>query len=194
MNFPLNMSFKILALAPQIRVTDASGNLILYVKQKMFKLKEHVNVFTDEAQQSKFCEITTNKIIDFSASYRFKDAQGNDFGAVRRKGMRSIWKAHYEILQGDDVVFNINEESAWVKVMDSFFSGIPIVGGFSGYVFHPTYLITRTDGTPVIRVKKQPAFLEGKFSIEQIGALGEHEDIRCMMSVLMMTLLERSRG
>jgi len=194
MNFPLEMSFKILALAPQIRVTDASGNVILYVKQKMFKLKEHVNVFADVGQQQKFCEIKTNKILDFSACYRFTDVNGNDFGGVRRKGMRSIWKAHYEILQGDTLAFNLNEENGWVKVMDSLFSGIPLVGGFAGYLFHPSYLITRPDGTPVIRVKKQPAFWEGKFTIEAIGQLGEHEDIRCLMSVLMMTLLERSRG
>ena len=194
MNFPLEMTFKILALAPQIRVTDSSGNLILYVKQKMFKLKEHVNVFADEAQQQKFCEIKTNKILDFSACYRFTDTAGNDFGGVRRKGMRSIWKAHYEILQGETLAFNLNEENAWIKVADNVASGIPIVGGFAGYFFNPSYLVTRPDGTPVMRIKKQPAFWEGKFTIELLGQLGEHEDVRCLMSVLMMTLLERQRG
>lgn len=31
-NYPLNLSFKIIALAPQVRVTDAAGNLLLYVR------------------------------------------------------------------------------------------------------------------------------------------------------------------
>ena len=39
MNYPLHLSFKILALARQLSMTDASGNRIFYVKQKVFKLK-----------------------------------------------------------------------------------------------------------------------------------------------------------
>ena len=45
MNFPLTLNFKKLALSPQISVTDASGRLLFYVKQKAFKLKEAVTVF-----------------------------------------------------------------------------------------------------------------------------------------------------
>jgi uncharacterized protein YxjI len=194
MEFPLRLSFKIMALAPQIRVTDSSGNLILYVKQKMLKLKEHVNVFSDEAKQDKLCEIRTNKVIDFSACYRFTGVNGNDFGAVRRKGMRSLWKANYEILDGEEVTFNLNEESAFVRVMDGVLGGIPIIGGFTGYFFHPSYLVTRPDGTPIIRVKKQPALWEGIFTIEKLGELNEEEEIRCVIALLMMSLLERRRG
>ena len=47
MNYPLHLSFKILALARQLRLTDASGNRIFHVKQKVFKLKEAVTVFVD---------------------------------------------------------------------------------------------------------------------------------------------------
>ena len=39
MNYPLNLTFKIVALAPQLSITDTAGNLHFYVKQKLFKLK-----------------------------------------------------------------------------------------------------------------------------------------------------------
>ena len=45
MQYPLELKFKVLALAPQISVTDAGGQQIFYVKQKLFKLKEAVTVF-----------------------------------------------------------------------------------------------------------------------------------------------------
>ena len=45
MQFPLQLRFKVLALATQIYVTDASGATVFYVKQKMFKLKEDIAVF-----------------------------------------------------------------------------------------------------------------------------------------------------
>jgi hypothetical protein len=48
--YPLSVSFKIVALAPQLSVRDANGNLIAYVRQKLFKLKEAVTVYSDEGQ------------------------------------------------------------------------------------------------------------------------------------------------
>jgi len=50
MNYPLQLSFKIVAFAPQLKVTDANGATVCFVRQKMFKLKEAVEVFTDEAR------------------------------------------------------------------------------------------------------------------------------------------------
>ncbi len=197
MNYPLNFSFKIVALAPQIRVTDASGAQILYVKQKLLKLKEHVEVFTDDSRAQKLCDIRADRVIDWSAAYLFSDPAGNAFGGVRRKGMRSLWRAHYEIFAGDakeDAQFTIREEKAFVKVMDGIFGDIPVVGMLSGYVFHPSYLITRGDGTPVLRVRKRPAMWEGKYDIELLGELDQSEQVRTLVAVLMMLLLERRRG
>ena len=48
MKYPLSLSFKIMAMAPQIYVRDATGEIVCYVKQKMFRLKEVVSVFRDQ--------------------------------------------------------------------------------------------------------------------------------------------------
>lgn len=195
MNYPLELTFKIVAFAPQLKVTDASGATVCYVRQKLFKLKEAVEVFTDETRTEKKCEIKADRIIDFSAMYTFSTLEGEAFGAIRRKGMRSIWRAHYEILDHETPEYEIREENGWVKVMDSFFGELPIIGAFAGYFFNPTYLITRIDtGEVVVRIKKQPAFWEGKFILEQIGNIDDGDQLRIMLSTLMMVLLERSRG
>jgi uncharacterized protein YxjI len=195
MNYPLQLSFKLVALAPQLKVTDASGATVCFVRQKMFKLKESVEVFSDETRTDKLCEIRADRIIDFSAKYTFYDRNGEPFGAVRRKGMRSIWRARYEILDHETPEMEIQEESGWVKVMDSIFGELPIIGMFSGYLFHPSYLISRIDnGNQMVRVTKQPAFWEGRFLIEQLGDIDAGDQLRVMLSTLMMILLERSRG
>jgi hypothetical protein len=49
-NYPLNLSFKIIAFNPQVKITDPSGQTVLYVKQKALALKEAVKVFADEGQ------------------------------------------------------------------------------------------------------------------------------------------------
>ena len=194
MKYPLSLSFKIIAMAPQIFVRDANENTICYVKQKMFKLKEAINVFTDESQQTQLCQMNADRIIDFSACYRFTDASGSEIGGVRRKGMRSIWKAHYDIIEGDETVMTISEDNPWVKVADAVLGDIAIIGMFSGYFFNPSYTIRRTDGTEVMRLKKQPSFWEGKFILEKLVELDEVEELRALMSIIMATLLERSRG
>jgi len=55
--------------------------------------------------------------------------------------------------------------------------------------------VTRADnGAPLMRVKKEAAFLEGSFSISRTGELSENDERLAVLSVLMMVLLEKRRG
>jgi uncharacterized protein YxjI len=195
MNYPIDFSFKILAIASQIYIRDASGNLLAYVKQKLFKLKEDINIFADENQTQLLFNIKADRVLDFSAKYNFTDARGTFLGSIKRRGMRSIFKASYEIYDSSDhQVMKINEENGWVKVIDSLIGELPIVGMFTGYFFNPSYIVSRIDDRPVARLAKQPAFLEGKFQLTKLGDLSEDEEPRVLLSLLAMTLLERGRG
>ena len=196
LQYPLTLSFKILAFASQATVTDASGRTVLYTKQKLLKFKEHVEIWTDKSQGTRLAEIKANKAIDWSARYHAADAQGVPLGSVGRRGWRSMWKAHYEVFNpGDERPdFSIQEGNAWVKVMDGFFGEIPILGMFSGYFFHPTYVATRSDGTPAMRLTKQAAFWEGRFQIEKLAGMTPREELNLFLSFLMLILLERKRG
>ncbi|HSJ64803.1 MAG TPA: hypothetical protein VK922_12990 [Gemmatimonadaceae bacterium] len=195
LRFPLSLSFKIVALAPQIAVTDAGGTLIAYVRQKLLKLKEAVTVYSDREQTRPAYRIAADRIIDFSAQYHIEDAAGASIGVVRRRGMRSLWRAHYEIARAGHPVLEIHEENPWTKVADGVFGDIPVLGMLSGYVFHPAYRVTYVgSGAPLLRVVKQPALWEGRYTIERAGE-GDPEDERlAVLSVLMMLLLERQRG
>lgn len=195
MNYPIELSFKILAIASQIYVRDANGSLIGYVKQKLFKLKEDINVFADEGQTQHLYNIKADRVIDFSAKYNFTDAQGRSIGSIRRKGMRSIFKANYEIFDASgNHVMHINEENGWIKVIDAVTGELPIVGMFTGYFFNPSYLVSRMDNAPVARLQKQPAFFEGKFQLTPLTQLAGDEESLVVLSLLTMTLLERARG
>lgn len=196
MNYPLHFRFKLLALAPQIFVEDSGRQTVCYVKQKLFKLKEKVNVFRNDAMNDLLATIEADRIIDWSAKYTFRDAQGRDLGAVGRRGMRSLWSAHYDIFTpgGGDVAFTIREENPMAKVVDSLLGDVPIVGLLTGYICHPKYIACRADGTPVMRMTKMPSFLERSFQLDLVGTADEGEQAAIMMSFLMMVLLERERG
>lgn len=196
MNYPLQINFKLLAIAQQLSLTDATGTLVFYVKQKAFKLKEAVTVFADEAQQRPWFYINADRVIDFRANYSFTDYTGKPFGSMRRLGKKSLWKAHFEIFDGfqPHPVALIKEENPWSKVFDALFEGIPILGIFSGYMFHPSYLISRSDGMPLLRLKKQSSFVGRRFTIDQLANLEQTEELRILLATMMMVLLERARG
>ncbi len=194
MQYPLQLSFKVLALAPQISVTDASNRLIFYVKQKLFKLKEAVTVYADEGQSHPLFTINADRIIDFSAQYHFTDHRGMTLGSVKREGMKSLWRARYNIMNGAAPTLTIREENPWVRVMDGIFGEIPVLGLLSGYLFHPAYVVANGGDQTLMRLEKQPAFFESKFEIQKLAELDPTEETRILLSLLMMVLLERSRG
>jgi hypothetical protein len=185
-----------MAIAQQLSLVDATGQLIFYVKQKAFKLKEAVTVFADEAQQRPWFMINADRVIDFRANYTFTDTTGRPFGSMRRLGKKSLWKAHYEIFDGYNPhpVAIIKEENPWAKVGDAIFGEIPILGIFTGYLFHPSYLIQRPDGMPYLRLKKQRSFIGRSFTIDKLAHLDQAEEMRILLAVMMMVLLERARG
>src|SRR3712207_5517391 len=157
MNFPLDLSFKKIALSPQVKVTDASGQVVLYTKQKAFKLKEAVTVFADVEQTRPLYTINADRVLDFNARYNIRDAAGNGLGAVARKGRKSLWRAKDEVADGGGPPLTIREENGWVKVGDALLGEVPVLGFFSGYLFNPSYLLTNAAGAPLMRLTKQPA-------------------------------------
>jgi uncharacterized protein YxjI len=194
MNYPLDLSFKILAIARQLSVTDSTGRVALYVKQKAFKLKEAVTVFGDAEQTQPLYTINADRVIDFSARYHFSNGNGQHLGSIKRQGMKSLWRSRYDIMDGEAVTMTIHEENPWTKVFDGILGELPIVGMFSGYLFHPAFVVQRDNGEVVMRLEKQPAFFEGRFKVERLATMSEVEETRALLSLLMMVLLERSKG
>ena len=198
MQYPLNIRFKTLALAPQVTITDADKNVIAFIRQKFFKFREHVEVFTDKSRSSLLADIKTNKIIDWSARYTFTDDQGNELGAVGRKGMRSLWKATYCVFEAggtQEVKFHIEEENPLAKIFDSLLGEIPVLGFLTAVLFQPRYVATREGSNEkVMRLTKKAAFFEGRFTIDKLRDLTSTEELNLMLSLQMLTLLERARG
>ncbi|MFW5883091.1 MAG: hypothetical protein ACOCVG_01870 [Verrucomicrobiota bacterium] len=193
MEYPITLSFKVLAIASQIYAKDAQGNPLLYVRQKAFRLREKIEVFTDDRKEDLLARIETKQIIDFSAGYTISDPEGNPIGTVRRRGMRSIWKATYEIVDNDGRLFTLRESNPWAKVGDSFLGDVPVVGLLSGYLFHPKFTITAEGSeTPSYLVAKQPSLFESQFVINKLD--DEEDDILILLAVLLVALLERRRG
>jgi hypothetical protein len=196
--YPLNIRFKLLALAPRMFVTDAAGNNVGFVSQKVLALKEDIQVYTDESRSRELYRIKADRVIDFSATYRFTNSvDGRPLGAVKSKGWRSIWRATYEVVDERDAQSHrIEEDNPWVKIGDALLNEIPIVNLFTGYVLHPKYTAydVRTN-QPAMRLEKLPGFFEGLYKLEKLDPnLSPEVEQRLMLSYMLMVQFMRRRG
>lgn len=194
MHFPLQIRFKLFALAPQIDVEDAQGGTVGYVKQRLFRLREKVEIFADDSRSRLLCTIEADRIIDFNACYRFRAADGTPLGSVRRRGLRSLWRANYEVTDAAGrAAFVIREDNPVAKIFDGLLGDIPVVGLFSGFFFNPRYAVLR-DGEKVMMMIKHRTFLESRFEVQSLSPIGESDQLAVVVALLMFVLLERSRG
>jgi len=194
-NYPINFQFKIGSFANDFTAKDASGSTISYVRQKMFKLKEDIQVFSDESKSQVLYTIGADRIIDFNASYHFTNDKGEEIGKVGRKGRKSLLKAHYNIFdQNNNLDYTITEENPWAKVGDALMGEIPIIGMFTGYMFNPKYVVKNNDNEIIARFSKEASFFGRNFKLEEVGKFKEGDDERILLALMMMSLLERRRG
>ena len=195
LNYPLDFKFKITTLASDFNITDKHGKSVAYVRQKMFKLKEDVIVFNDESKTKELFRIQANQWIDFNASYSIKDTIGKSFGRLARKGVRSIWKSTYEVLdENDKAKFTVAEDNAWVKFFDGMVGEIPVIGMFTGYFLNPSYTVKDIDGKEYFKLKKMPSMFGRRFQLDRLIDIDDEDESLVVLSLLMMVLLERARG
>ncbi len=195
LKFPLEFVFRISTLSNDFRAMDANGRMVAYVRSKLFKFKEDVQIFDNQDKTNELYRIKANKWLDWSAAYGFKRADGSPLGRIARKGWRSLWKAEYDLIdQNDQQQYKIQEDNGWVKVLDSLLGEIPILGFFTGYLFNPSYSVLNLDGKAVVSIKKQPSFFGRKFIVEKLVDIDIDDQERIMLGLMMMILLERRRG
>lgn len=94
-------------------IYDPAGNVVFYSKMKAFKLKEDLRLFTGEDMQQEVLTIKARSILDFGATYDVTDsATGRKLGALRRKGLKSLLRDEWLILdENDREVGHITEDS-----------------------------------------------------------------------------------
>ncbi|MFA5890166.1 MAG: hypothetical protein WDA27_04310 [Actinomycetota bacterium] len=118
-------------------VFDASGTVIMYSQMKAFKLREDIRLFTAEDMQTELLRIQARQIIDFSAAYDVVDSQtGEKIGALKRKGLKSIVRDHWIIMDAvDGEVGGVLEDSAGLAILRRLIGGLGSVVAPQKYHF-----------------------------------------------------------
>ena len=201
-DYPLHLYFKLVAMAPRIIFTDNKGREILFLSQKVFKLKEDIRIYDNQQRDREIYQIRAEKILDFDTRYHFYESGSRKhIGSVKAKGWRSIWHATYLIEDGrQDPLLYITEDNPWVKVADALIEGLPFGEMLSGFVFHPAYTAYRgadlqDQSQPVMQIRKEASLFENQFRIVLIDPdIDRSEELSTLLSFMLMVQFMRRRG
>ena len=92
-----------IALTGKFRFYDPAGRLVMFSEQKMFRLREDIRVYDSEDKSREVLSVKARQIMDFSAAYDVMDTELNQkVGVLRRKGLRSILRDEWEVLDAND--------------------------------------------------------------------------------------------
>ncbi|MDD3587215.1 MAG: hypothetical protein PHQ75_08525 [Thermoguttaceae bacterium] len=98
---------KIMTLAgAKFHIYDNAGNLIGFSKQKAFKLKEDIRVYTNEDMQEELFVVKARNIIDFNGTYDVYNSKTQKaIGTWTRKGWSSMardtWTFQFGTVSGE---------------------------------------------------------------------------------------------
>jgi uncharacterized protein YxjI len=108
------------------RIYDPAGQLVAFVNQKGFRLKEDIRVYSDEGATQEVMVIQARQIMDFSAAYDIWDSTTQTkIGAMRRKGWNSIIRDEWEVLDPmDQVIGTLIEDSIALALVRRFLSAL----------------------------------------------------------------------
>lgn len=76
-------------LGARFHVYDERGELAAYCRQKAFRLREDIRIYTDESMSETLLILKARQIIDFGVTFDVTLPGGESLGSVRRKGIRS---------------------------------------------------------------------------------------------------------
>ncbi|WEK53754.1 MAG: hypothetical protein P0Y55_14390 [Candidatus Cohnella colombiensis] len=110
----------------KIDIFDSSGQPVLFSQMKAFKLKEDIRLFADDTMQDELISIQARSVIDFSATYDVVDSTtGERLGSLRRKGMKSMLKDEWVIMDSSETeVGLIKEDSPLMALLRRFLTNL----------------------------------------------------------------------
>lgn len=116
---------QVFALTGKLRFYDPQDHMVLYVEQKMFRLREDIRMYSDEQKSQEILLISARKIIDFNAAYDVIVPQENQkVGTLRRKGWSSMTRDEWEVLDGNDqVAGKLFEDNVGLAMLRRFLLG-----------------------------------------------------------------------
>jgi uncharacterized protein YxjI len=103
------------------RVWTGDGQLIMYIKHPLLRLREEFMVYEDEAQTRPLLRVKSKQVIAINFSFEITDVRsGAVLGTVRKQGLRSIVRDRFILLDSSEREIGYAEEQG-ASILRRFF-------------------------------------------------------------------------
>jgi len=160
------------------RVLTPDGQVIMFVKHPLLKLREEFQVYADEAQQRSLLLVKSRQVIAINFSYDvFDTATGEVLGTVQKKGLRSIFRDKFVILDPTGTQIGFMEEQGAALLRRMF----PLLTSKHAVVIN---------GQQAAYVRQKFRFFTKEFEVELAPGLG---DPRFVLACALLALIAEAR-
>ncbi len=98
-------------LGREYKIFAPDGSLVVYVKHPLMKLRAEFTFYADEAQTQPILVIRARQIIGLNIANDVFDAQtGQKLGSIRSRGLKSIIRDTWDLLDPNDNVVGLCQE------------------------------------------------------------------------------------
>lgn len=130
-------------------IYNPEGVVVGYCKQKAFKLREDIRIYTDETCSREFIVIKARSIIDFSTTYDVTLGDGASLGSLRRKGLASTFlRDHWLVFNpAGTQIAELREQGSFLAFARRFVELISVLSP-------QKFTLSRADGTEVAHYRQ----------------------------------------
>ena len=117
---------KLFSLVPQFRFLDSNGNILAFLRKKVFTWKDEIRVYTDETQTMELLYIKARKIIDWGTAFDVTDSiNQKKVGALKRRAWKSLLRKEWTILDAhDQEIGKFQEDSVFLATVRRYLTNI----------------------------------------------------------------------
>jgi uncharacterized protein YxjI len=157
-------------------VFGADGQQVLFVRHKIFSLKDEWSIFSDDSEQTPLLKVKARSIIGLDRVTDVFDADtGDKVGSVKMAGLKSLFKDSWQTLGSDDQPNGQFSEgsSAFLRRLFPF-----LLGRWQ----------LEMGGAVVARLQQDWKWFTKQFTLDVSGAAGK-VDTRLVLAVSLLALM-----
>lgn len=170
-------------------IYDPQGKVVGYCKQKAFKLKEDIRVYTDESCSTELIVIKARSVIDFGAGYDVTLGDGTTLGSLRRKGMKSTFlKDHWLVFdRAGQQIADLQEQGGFLALARRYVDYVSLLAP-------QKFTLKRTDGTEIASYRQHFNLFVYRLSISVQRDDPQLDDLVILAAGCLIAAIEGRQG
>lgn len=194
MQFPVDITFKMLSWRANLHVTDGDGRMIGFIPGSQIR-DGRLPIYADESMGLPIYTIRA----EHAFNQWFEDAAGNRIGEF---GLTPLGIGKF-IFVGGEPRFRFAIGSEWLEFFDRMVPGVPVLSGLIGCFIRPWILAVRIEGGPdaqgatidgaeVLRINKKRKLIDISYSLRALDEMAARERECLLLSAIVYALQDHS--